>query len=151
MKKIESTQCNKCISSGGGDCATCTPATEPEQQPAPETERMYLISESELERAHAGLSFKSFLYVERDAAIAAEARKELLEEILTELKHPQTTFFDSIRTWVLQDDMKSMIESLRKGVPLPFLKWREHWYPVSLHLSLACWLASPVLVVISDE
>jgi hypothetical protein len=25
MKKIESTKCNKCISSGGGDCATCDP------------------------------------------------------------------------------------------------------------------------------
>lgn len=36
MKKIESTKCNKCISSGGGDCATCdlpgeTAQREPER------------------------------------------------------------------------------------------------------------------------
>lgn len=32
MKKIESTKCNKCISSGGGDCATCDPPGTTAQQ-----------------------------------------------------------------------------------------------------------------------
>jgi hypothetical protein len=31
MTKIESTKCNKCISSGGGDCATCDPTETTEQ------------------------------------------------------------------------------------------------------------------------
>jgi hypothetical protein len=35
MTKIESTKCNKCISSGGGDCATCDP---PETTARPEPE-----------------------------------------------------------------------------------------------------------------
>jgi hypothetical protein len=32
MKKIESTKCNKCISGGGGDCATCDPPGTAERQ-----------------------------------------------------------------------------------------------------------------------
>ena len=43
MTKIESTKCNKCISSGGGDCATCDPPGTAERQ-----EPEFIITESEL-------------------------------------------------------------------------------------------------------
>ena len=52
--------------------------------PPPVAERTYLISESELIRAHTGLAFKSYLY-EGDAAIARAATLKSREETLLDV------------------------------------------------------------------
>ena len=77
------------------------------QQPAPETERMYLISESELECAHAGLAFKSYLYIDHDAAIRKEERESVIDEFSKRFRSAYI-FFDDVK-------FDETIESLRKG------------------------------------
>jgi hypothetical protein len=86
------------------------------QQPAPETERMYLISESELECAHAGLAFKSYLYIDHDAAIRKEERETVLDKL------SETMFCEQSRTFLkdtyrMHIDWYEVIQSLRKGAP----------------------------------
>jgi hypothetical protein len=51
MTRIESTKCNKCISSGGGDCSTCDPPRTTAKK-----NKEYIITEDQLKK-YEGLFF----------------------------------------------------------------------------------------------
>jgi hypothetical protein len=69
MTIIESTQCNHCISMGGGDCATCKP--EPEKPQSVRSQRSF---QEQMKTLYQNID--TLVYAGEEACAGAHANKE---------------------------------------------------------------------------